>query len=310
MLHSSAKGLPVSLAAIGVFPTARPRSFGPQGLRRFDAPPGVLSLLLYFLFLPLSLFDAPLEAHCPVFFTDGCIARAWRAVTNPFRFFFAVLFCVCLCVPASSQGMPAPLASLFLLLMIPSPCLSSYFIKKEHGGFKRGDTGCEEGGGGAGTRASAQIRAQMDFVSRYVVTVCRKWLTRAPFTRSQCVRAVLFCVCLCVPASSQEMPAPLASLFLLLMIPSPCLSSYFIKKEHGGFKRGDTGSEESEDGAGTCTTAWTRAQMDLVNRYVIVRAQDVSQRPSAHRGQRVRCPPAAGLHAGSSTVSGGDAGLQ
>ena len=210
MLHSSAKGLPVSLAAIGVFPTARPRSFGPQGLRRFDAPPGVLSLLLYFLFLPLSLFDAPLEAHCPVFFTDGCIARAWRAVTNPFRFFFAVLFCVCLCVPASSQGMPAPLASLFLLLMIPSPCLSSYFIKKEH----------------------------------------------------------------------------------------------------GGFKRGDTGSEESEDGAGTCTTAWTRAQMDLVNRYVIVRAQDVSQRPSAHRGQRVRCPPAAGLHAGSSTVSGGDAGLQ
>ena len=160
-----------------------------------------------------------------------------------------------------------------------------------------------------GTCASAQIRVQMDFVSRYVVTVCRKWFSHAPFTRSQCVRAVPLYACPCMPASSHWTPAPLASLFLLLMIPSPCLSSYFIK-EHGGYKRGDTRGEGGGEGAGTCTLAWTRAQMDLVNRYVIVRAQDVSQRPSAHRGQRVRCPPAAGLHAGSSTVSGGDAGLQ
>ena len=202
MLHSSAKGLPVSLAASGAFSTAR-RSLGPQGLRRLGAPPGFFSSFMYslFLFPLLSPSNAPLEARFPVWCTDGCIARAWWAVTNPFRFFFAVPLYACPCMPASSHWTPAPLASLFLLLMIPSPCLSSYFIK-----------------------------------------------------------------------------------------------------EHGGYKRGDTRGEGGGEGAGTCTPAWTKAQMDLVDRYVTVCAQDVSQRPLAHRGQRVRRPPAAGLNAGSSTV--------
>ena len=48
--------------------------------------------------------------------------------------------------------------------------------------------------------------------------------------------------------------------------------------------------------------ALVRAQMDLIDTYVIVCAQG-HVRPQFARGQRVRRPPAAGLHAGSSTVS-------
>ena len=55
--------------------------------------------------------------------------------------------------------------------------------------------------------------------------------------------------------------------------------------------------------------ALVRAQMDLVDTYVIVCVKG-HVRPPFARGQRVRRPPAAGLHAGSSTASDEDAGLQ
>ena len=55
--------------------------------------------------------------------------------------------------------------------------------------------------------------------------------------------------------------------------------------------------------------ALVRAQMDLIDTYVIVCAQG-HVRPQFARGQRVRRPPAAGLHAGSSTVSTQGTGLQ
>ena len=55
--------------------------------------------------------------------------------------------------------------------------------------------------------------------------------------------------------------------------------------------------------------ALVRAQMDLVDTYVIVCVKG-HVRPPFARGQRVLRPPAAGLHAWSSTVSDEDAGLQ
>ncbi len=59
--------------------------------------------------------------------------------------------------------------------------------------------------------------------------------------------------------------------------------------------------------------ALVRAQMDLVDTYVIVCVKG-HVRPPFALGQRVRRPPAAGLHAGSSTASDRstivDAGLQ